>query len=261
MDIAPVNRIVLNQVSKQFNLGFKRNNNALGRALSFVSGKEAHRTLSVLQDIFFNASAGENIGLIGRNGSGKSTLLRLIAGIYQADAGHISTQGEIVYLNGFRFGLKERLTMRENIYLVGTILGLNQKEINDRFDEIVEFSELGDFVDTKVYQFSSGMESRLSFSITIHCLKQKNPDIVLLDEVLGSGGDLAFQNKALVQMEKFIRGGTTVLLVSHNLSFFEKYCRRSILLEQGRIIQDGPTDAVIKNYLELIDNRSRPAIS
>jgi len=255
MDIMPANRISVDRVSKQFNLGFKKNENALGRVLSLVSSKEAHKALSVLQDISFSAAAGENIGLIGRNGSGKSTLLRLIAGIYQADAGTINAYGEIVYLNGFSSGLRDRLTMRENIYLVGLLMGLSRKEIDLRFGDIVAFAELENFVDTKVYQFSSGMMSRLSFAITFQCLRQKRPDIILFDEVFGAGGDLAFQKKALAQMEEFIRNGTTVLLVNHNLGLIEKYCQRSILLEQGRIIQDGPTAAVAKHYLELINGR------
>ncbi|MFA5184807.1 MAG: ABC transporter ATP-binding protein [Patescibacteria group bacterium] len=255
MDIMPVNRISVDRVSKQFNLGFKKNENALGRVLSLVSSQEAHKTLSVLQDISFSAAAGENIGLIGRNGSGKSTLLRLIAGIYQADAGTINARGEIVYLNGFSSGLRDRLTMRENIYLVGLLMGLSRKEIDLRFGDIVAFAELENFIDTKVYQFSSGMMSRLSFAITFQCLRQKRPDIILFDEVFSAGGDLAFQKKALAQMEEFIRNGTTVLLVNHNLGLIEKYCQRSILLERGRIIEDGPTAAVAKHYLELINGR------
>ncbi|MFA5155567.1 MAG: ABC transporter ATP-binding protein [Patescibacteria group bacterium] len=255
MEIISAQQISVDRVSKRFNIGFKKNNNALGRALSLLGSKEAHKTLDVLQDISFTAAAGENIGLIGRNGSGKSTLLRLIAGIYQADSGTVDSRGEIVYLNGFSSGLRDRLTMRENIYLVGLLMGLKRKEIDLRFGDIVAFAELADFIDTKVYQFSSGMMSRLSFAVTFQCLRQKRPDIILFDEVFGAGGDLAFQKKALAQMEEFIRGGTTVLLVNHNLGLIEKYCQRSILLERGRIIQDGPTAAVAKHYLELINGR------
>jgi len=246
-------KIFIDRVSKQFNIGFKKNDNALARALSWLSGKESHKLLPVLKDISLTASDGENIGLIGRNGSGKSTLLRLIAGIYQIDAGSLVTKGEIIYLNGFGFGLRDRLTMRENIYLVGLLMGASRKEIDDRFQEIVEFSELGNFVDTKVYQFSSGMLSRLRFSITFHCLKHKKADIILLDEVFSAGGDLAFQNKALLKMEDFFRSGATVILVSHNLNLIERYCHRAILLEKGKILHDGEPPAVIKTYQDLIN--------
>ena len=238
----------MNKVSKDFNLGFKKQSNALDRVISLISGKESIRRLRVLEDISFKAVAGENIGLIGRNGSGKSTLLKLIAGIYQVDSGSFSTEGEIVYLSGFGFGLKERMTMRENIKLVGLLMGLSKKDINNRFAEIVKFSELEDFVDTKIYQFSSGMLSRLRFSITIHCLQEKKADIVLLDEVFSSGGDLTFENKAIAKMEEFIRGGSTVILVSHNLMLIEKYCNRVLFLEKGKIMKEGETLGVIKAY-------------
>ncbi len=253
MNEQKIRRVWVNDVSKKFNVGFKKNDSALSRTLSLISGKESRKILPVLNNVSFEAFAGENIGLIGKNGSGKSTLLRLIAGIYQCDSGTIRTMGEITYLNGLKFGLKARLTMRENIYLVGTIMGLNQKEIDDRFDEIVEFSELGDFIDTKVYQFSSGMGSRLSFSITIHCLKQKDPDIILLDEVFGSGGDLAFQNKAIEKMKELIKSGATVIHVSHSFNVIERYCDRVLLLHRGEIVHEGKPNEVIREYYDLIE--------
>ncbi len=258
MDASPSVRISVNQIAKQFNIGFKHKDGALSSIVSAISGKESRKALSVLEDISFTATAGENIGLIGCNGSGKSTLLRLIAGIYQVDSGTIETYGELAYLNGFGFGLRWKMTMRENIYLAGLLMGLSRKEIGHRFSDIVKFAELENFIDTKIYQFSSGMLSRLSFSITFHCLEQKTPDIVLLDEVFGAGGDLAFQNKALAQMEKFIQGGATVILVSHNLDLIEKYCDRAILLDKGRILTEGQTAAVVKRYQDLINGPERP---
>ena len=254
MEISPPVRISVDHVFKQFNIGVKRKDGVLSNIVSAISGRESRQTLPVLQGISFTASAGENIGLIGSNGSGKSTLLRLIAGIYQADSGTIKTRGELAYLNGFGFGLRPKMTMHDNIYLAGLLMGLSRKEIRQRFWDIVKFAELENFVDTKIFQFSSGMLSRLSFSITFHCLEQKTPDIVLLDEVFGAGGDLAFQNKALAQMEKFIQGGTTVIIVSHNLDLIERYCHRVVLLDKGSVLAEGPAATVIKQYQDLINN-------
>jgi ABC-type polysaccharide/polyol phosphate transport system ATPase subunit len=173
----------------------------------------------------------------------------LIASIYQTKQGKIITNGEVVYMNGFGLGLKPRLTMKDNIYLIASLMGLSRQEIKKRFTEIVEFSELEDYVNTKVYQFSYGMISRLCFSTTIHCLEQKNPDIILLDEVFGTGGDLAFQNKAIAKMEEFIKGGAAVILVSHDLNIIQQYCDRVIWLKNGQIIQDGKPQDVVKEYI------------
>lgn len=228
-------RIIVKGVSKKFNIGSKGSDTALGRLVSAISGKESTKVLQALENISFEAYAGENIGIIGRNGSGKSTLLRLIAGVYRPDSGNIETNGMVMYMNGWSHGLQLRLTMRENIYLTGAIMGLGEKEIRNKFEEIVEFAGLSEFVDTKVYQFSSGMLTRLSFSIGIHCLHSHNPDILLLDEILTAGGDAEFKAKASGKMEAFLKGGATVIMVSHNMKDIEKYCDRVILLEKGKI--------------------------
>lgn len=244
-------RISANKICKTFKIGYKNNSGFLYWLLYFFSGKETQRPLKVLEDISLIVYEGEIVGIIGKNGSGKSTLLKIIAGIYQADSGDVKTNGELVYVNGHGFGVRDKLTMRDNIFLVGALMGLNNKEIKDRFSDIVKFSELEDFLDTKIYQFSSGMLSRLSFSITIHCLEQKNPDILLLDEVFGSGGDMSFQNKAIQKMEEFTKNGATVIMVSHDLSMIRKYCDRVILIHQNKkIIEDIP-ELVINKYKEL----------
>ena len=165
--------------SKKFDLHFRKQEGALARILSLLYWGE-EKELHVLRDISLRVFSGDSIGIIGKNGCGKSTLLRIIAGIYRADKGIVKTNGNIIYLTGFFNGLNDRLTMWENIYLVGAIYGLSQREIKKKFDEIVSFSGLNDFVDTKLYQFSSGMLIRLGFSIVIHCLHQKNPDILLI---------------------------------------------------------------------------------
>lgn len=236
-------------LSKKFNIGFKKNFSLLARVLAF-SGREAKREKQVLDNVSFNVFKGETMGVIGRNGSGKSTLLGLIAGIYEADKGEIISSGKISYLSGWGFGLQHRLTMRDNIYLSGSILGLGKKDIADKFDEIVKFSGLEEFPDTKIYQFSSGMITRLAFSIVAHCLEYKKPDILLLDEVFGSGGDIDFQNNALKKMESLISGGITVIMVSHNLGLIKQHCKRAVWLDNGKVVSIGNPEIVVNNYIK-----------
>ncbi len=249
MEIKKDRKILVNNVEKNFKIGFQKSEGALARLLAVLSGREEKRNFKVLDDISLQVYSGENIGLIGSNGSGKSTLLRAIAGIYQIDKGVIETSGEVIYMNGFGLGLKPRLTMRDNVYLIGSIMGLGVKEIKENFPKIVEFSELEDFVDTKVYQFSSGMLNRLCFSTTIHCLGQRQLEIILLDEVFNAGGDIVFQNKALAKMEQFLRAGAAVIMVSHQLDLIQKYCHQAIWLENGKIKKTGSAQEVVNEYL------------
>lgn len=242
-------KIEINNISKKFNIGYRKSDSALAQFLSYFSTRETKKSIKVLDEVSLQFSAGENVGLIGGNGSGKSTLLRIIAGIYQADSGYLQVPANVVYINGFDFGLKPKLTMHENIFLTGAIMGLSVSEIKKRLPEIISFSELEEFVDTKVYQFSSGMLNRLCFSTIIHCLQRKVPDLILLDEVFGAGGDASFQDKAINKMEEFLRSGSAVILVSHELGLISKYCNRAILLEKGKIKISGETSQVIATYL------------
>lgn len=243
-------RIELINISKKFNLNFAKSKNALE---IFIKNKAKKDEFWALKNISFQAKAGENIGIIGKNGSGKSTLLRIIARIYVPNKGLIKTNGEIVYLTGFGQGLNQKLTMKENIYLVGSIMGLSQKDIKKRFNEIVDFSELKDYINIKLYKFSSGMVSRLGSSIGIFCLYHKNPDILLFDEVLGVGADIDYQNKALKKIEELIKGGSTVILASHDLESIEKYCHRVLWLEKGIIKKSGKPEEITSQYLKEIE--------
>lgn len=248
MENKKIKRISINNLYKSFKIGYKKDDGALAKILTLVSGKEPKKTLLVINDLSLEFWSGINLGIIGKNGSGKSTLLKLIAGIYKPDSGKINIQGNLIYIDGYGAGLKKKLSMRDNIYLVALLIGLTKEEINKKFNDIVSFSELENFLDTKVYQFSSGMLNRLSFSITIHCLEHKKPDILLLDEVFGSGGDLFFQKKATKKMEEFINSGTDIILVSHDLNIIKKYCHRSILLQKGKKIEEGETEKIIEKY-------------
>jgi len=240
--------IWLDNVSKKFNIGFKKNQGALARLISFISGKESRKDLQVLKDISFCAYPGQIIGVIGRNGSGKSTLLRIIAGIYEPGEGCVKTVGSVHYLSGFNNGLSPKLTMEENIYLMGIMMGLSKNDVKKRFAEIVDFAGLKDFIYTKVYKFSSGMVTRLSFSVTIHCLKHSNPDILLLDEVFGAGGDIDFEDKAIEKMAEFIKGGATVILASHNLKIIKQYCNEVFWLDKGKIAAHGLPEYICEKY-------------
>jgi ABC-type polysaccharide/polyol phosphate transport system ATPase subunit len=208
--------------------------------------------LQVLEEINITVRKGERIGIIGRNGSGKSTLLRLIAGIYEVDGGVLQTNGSLMYISGFAQGIKSKLTMRENIYLIGSIMGLSKKEVQGVFEEIVQFSDLKEFVDTKVYQFSSGMVTRLTFSIFIHCINLIHPEILLLDEVIGAGGDIDFTKKATEKMKELVLGGSTVLFVSHGLGEVENYCTKTLWIEKGRVKMFGDTKEVTQKYRESV---------
>lgn len=246
-------RIVLDNVSKKFKIGYKdENRSALARIVSLFSEKEPKKDFYALKNISFEVSSGQNLGVIGRNGSGKSTLLRLIAGVYEPDGGNIKTKGSVVCLMGLGYGLNPKLTMRENIYLMGSIMGLSQKDIKKRFGEIVSFSGLSDFLGTKIYQFSSGMITRLNFSVTIHCVKHSNPDILLLDEVFGAGGDIDFEEKAIKKMEELITGGTTAVLATHDLNTVEKYCDRVLWLDKGKILKIGDQKNIVMDYSSLM---------
>ena len=186
---------------------------------------------------------GEAFGIIGANGAGKSTILKLLTGIMRPTKGSIRVAGRISALIEVSAGFHQDLTGRENIYLNGAILGMTRKEIQKRFDEIVEFSGLEEFIDTPVKRYSSGMFSRLGFSVAAHV----DPEVLLVDEVL-SVGDYLFQRKCMERMHSVVRSGATVVFVSHNLREVANLCQRSLLLERGQVQLLGPTEQVIRAY-------------
>jgi homopolymeric O-antigen transport system ATP-binding protein len=210
----------------------------------------------VLNDICFELGRGETLGIIGHNGAGKSTMLKHLSGIMEPTRGRIEVFGRLSALIEVGAGFHPDLTGRENVYLNGVILGMSRNEIRRKFDEIVEFAGLADFIDTPVKRYSSGMFARLGFSVAAHL----EPDILVIDEVL-SVGDFAFQRKGLEKMRAVAQSGATVIFVSHNLQAVAEFCQRAILLDHGHVVADGPTDSVVRRYLdtatELGDRRSR----
>jgi len=197
-----------------------------------------------LKDVSFDVQPGEVIGIIGRNGAGKSTLLKILSKITEPTSGRAEICGRVASLLEVGTGFHPELTGRENIYLNGAILGMSRAEIRRKFDEIVEFSEIGRYLDTPVKRYSSGMYVRLAFAVAAHL----EPEILIVDEVLAVG-DAGFQRKCLSKMSGVARSGRTVLFVSHNMNAVESLCSRAIYLEDGRIRRTGDTEGVIAEYL------------
>ncbi len=197
-----------------------------------------------LRDISFDVHQGEVVGLIGRNGAGKSTLLKTLARISEPTEGFAEIHGRVGSLLEVGTGFHPELTGRENIYLNGSILGMSRVEIDRKFDEIVEFAEVAKFIETPVKRYSSGMQMRLAFAVAANI----EPEILLIDEVLAVG-DAEFQRKCLGKMDEVASRGRTIVFVSHNMAAIQNLCSRCIMLEHGRLVEDGPTSAVIAAYL------------
>lgn len=199
-----------------------------------------------LKDISLEVAVSETVGLIGENGSGKSTLLRCIAGILPPTKGQALVSGTISTLIELGAGFHPELTGRENALIGGVLFGLTRQEIRRKFDSIVSFAELERVIDFPVRSYSSGMYVRLAFSLAVHV----EPDIFLIDEVLAVG-DEAFQRKCIAKVRQLAEAGVTIIFVSHDLSLIKTLCRRSILLHEGEVRMDGPTDDVIGAYFEI----------
>lgn len=198
-----------------------------------------------VRNVNFDVRAGEAVGLIGANGQGKSTLLKLVAGVLLPDEGNVFVRGKVAPLIELTGGFVGELTARQNIHLVGGVHGLSKEEIEERFDEVVEFAEIGDFLDTPFRHFSSGMKVRLGFSL----MTTLDAPTVLVDEVLAVG-DKAFREKCYVRMEEMLGAGKTFFLVSHSERDLKRFCERGLYMRRGTLVSDGPLEDVIKQYNE-----------
>lgn len=243
--------IELINVSKKFRIFEDRSRDLKETAINWLRGKKrSFRDLWALKNINFTINQGETVGFIGENGSGKSTLLKLICGIYAPDEGEVRVKRKASALLELGVGFHPDLTGEENIYLNGSMLGFNRKTMRERFYEIVEFSELGDFIYSPIRTYSSGMVMRLGFSIAM-CV---DPDILLIDEVLAVG-DEAFQKKCIHRLEEFKSKGKTILIVSHALDLIERFCNRVVLLHQGKIVADCKPKEGIEAYHRILQPR------
>ncbi|GAB2740557.1 ABC transporter ATP-binding protein [Sinomonas soli] len=233
--------ITVQGVRKEFVL---RHTRSLKEAVMWVlRGRrgDISKKFDALKDVSLHVEEGETVALMGLNGSGKSTLLKLISGVLQPDAGSVRTRGRVAGLIEVGAGFHHDLSGRDNVYLNGAILGMSEQQIDAMFDSIVEFSEIGEFIDTEVKFYSSGMYLRLAFSIAVHT----DPEVFLIDEILAVG-DEPFQRKCISKIKELAAAGKTLFVVSHDLDLVSTICERGVLLEHGRVIMDGEVHEVVK---------------
>jgi len=253
--------IVVDNISKRFRLmtipkqaSFKK---AIVRFEFLKRKRREERYVDAVRHVSFRVPRGSTLGLIGRNGSGKTTLMRLLAGVYKPDAGSIAIQGDIAPLLSLGVGFHPDMTGRENVKINGLVLGLSPKEIEARFDEIVDFAELQDFIDVPIRTYSSGMYMRLAFSIAVSV----DPDVLLLDEVL-SVGDESFAEKCLTRMRKFKEQGKTIVLVTHEPGTLKTWCDSAIWMDRGALRMHGDAaDVVAAYHRELHASAEQPVLA
>lgn len=217
--------------------------------------RSRYHDFAALKGISFQVAQGETIGIIGRNGSGKSTILKIIAGVYTPTAGLVEARGKVAPLIELGAGFHSDLTGRENITMNGLLLGLSRRQIREREEKIIEFAELGEFIDAPIKQYSTGMLMRLGFAVSAEI----DPDILLIDEILAVG-DAGFQHKCVERVERLRAAGKTILFVSHDLATVRRLCPRVLLLHNGELLADGPAEAVTARYLEILQ-QELPATS
>jgi ABC-type polysaccharide/polyol phosphate transport system ATPase subunit len=220
----------------------------------FFRHEARYHDFDAVSNVSFNVHEGEMVGIIGRNGSGKSTLLKIIAGVYRPTAGRVSVSGSIAPLIELGAGMHGELTGRENILLNGLLMGFSKQEMREREQRIIEFAELGEFIDAPVKQYSSGMYMRLAFAVAT----EVEPDILVVDEILAVG-DLAFQQKCFARLDRFRQTEKTILFVTHSLDQVLDHCDRAILLEKGKMIIDGSPEKAVELYKASAGELEAPA--
>ena len=245
------NMIEVKDVSMKFNLGIEKNFSLKQFFVDFFNPNKKRKKKPefwALNNLNFDIKTGEVVGFVGSNGAGKSTLLKVVAGVMKPTKGKVNVYGNICPMIELGAGFDPDLTARENIYLNGAVMGYTEELLDSKFQEIVDFSELHDFLDVPVKNFSSGMVARLAFSVATIV----DPEILIVDEIL-SVGDIAFQQKSENKMKSMIGGGTTVLYVSHSMESIRKLCDRVVWLEHGTVQMIGAADEVLDKYLEFMN--------
>jgi len=236
--------IRVQNVSQRFRVIQERPDTVRELFAKFARKRLGHRDFEAVSGVSFDVRKGEIVGLIGRNGSGKSTLLKIIAGVYRPTTGNVEVRGTLAPLIELGAGMHPELTGRENILLNGLLMGYSKEVMRQRQQKIIEFADIGDFIDSPVKQYSSGMYMRLAFSVAT----EVDPDVLVVDEILAVG-DFAFQEKCFDRLSAFRALGKTIVLVTHSMSQIEDYCDRAILLEKGKLTLDGTPAQAIKAYL------------
>lgn len=237
--------VKVDHLTKTFKIPTEASNGIKQKLINGLKGKKGYREFTPLKDISFEINKGDFFGIVGRNGSGKSTLLKSIANIYTPTKGGVHVKGTLVPFIELGVGFNPELTGRENVYLNGALLGFSRKQMEAMYDEIVDFAEIGEFMDEKLKNYSSGMQVRLAFSIAI----KAEGDILLLDEVLAVG-DEAFQRKCIAVFEKYKARKQTIILVTHDMSVVERFCSRALMLEDGNVVAMGSPSEIARRYSE-----------
>lgn len=248
--------IKVDDVSIKFNLSQEKLDSLKEFFIKFVKRQVKYDEFWALQNVSFELEKGDRVGILGLNGAGKSTLLKAIAGVYKPSSGKITKKGVIAPLLELGAGFDKQYTARENIYLYGAVLGYSKKFIDEKFDEIVEFSELQKFLDVPLKNYSSGMKSRLGFAICTAV----DPDILILDEVL-SVGDAKFRKKSEKKVMDMFDKGVTVLFVSHSLQQVKRICNKAMILEHGKCIAFGDIDEVATQYEGIINEAKKEKLA
>ena len=235
--------IIVDNVSMKFNLSKEKVDSLKDYIIKSIKKEIKYNEFWALQNVSFTAEKGDRVGILGLNGAGKSTLLKVIAGVFKPTEGSVTKHGKMVPLLELGAGFDQQYTGKENIYLYGAMLGYSKEFIDEKYDEIVKFSELKDFIDVPIKNYSSGMKSRLGFSIATVV----SPKILILDEVL-SVGDAKFRKKSEKKVLSMFDSGVTVLFVSHSLAQVQRICNKAMILEKGKLIAYGDIDTISKQY-------------
>lgn len=243
--------IEVQNVSKNFSMSSSRANTIKSLLTGFHKDSDQAKGIQhALTDISFEVKKGEFFGIVGRNGGGKSTLLKMLAGIYQPTKGNIVVSGKLVPFIELGVGFNPDLTGRENVYMNGALLGFSKKQVDNFYNEVVEFAELEQFMDKKLKNYSSGMQVRLAFSMAI----RSKADVLLVDEVLAVG-DLSFQRKCFDYFKKLKKDKVTVIFVTHDMDAVREYCDRAMLINDSKLVEIGETDSVAKHYTKLFQEQ------
>jgi len=248
----PETSVNVKHVSKRFKLYHEKRTSVYEAIVGYFSRKKHYEIIQALDDVTFDIKKGEMFGIIGQNGSGKTTLLRIISNIIRSDSGSVDIKGTVIPLLALGLGFHPELTATTNITQSGILLGFSRKEIHKRIDDVIKFAELERFADTKIKNFSSGMQMRLAFSTAV----QVDPDVLLLDEVFAVG-DLNFQKKCFDTIMDFKKRGKSIIFVSHNMTPIKDFCDRAMFLNSGKVKLIGTPDDAVAAYIDFLGQQNQ----